>query len=379
MKRTDQIKILASGFTDEEFRLYNFAALSRPCDALRYLSNRANDRLYRPAINGSRQKHTLEDKWVSYLYFKSLGIPIPETFGLFHPTFGVTTDGKPLVNAEEASYLIARSGIDWLVLKPRGGRQGRDIMVIGIEHGQSGVLAVTGDKKTPLVQFFRDLPFESFRHYDGSYQGWILQERVQQHSDIAAINPTSLNTIRLVTFINAQGVCEFHFAICRIGRSNSVVDNWAGGGLSVSVDLESGRLGKGVLKPKYGGGWTSVHPDSGLEFEGVQLPYWPHVLEVAEKAAKSLPAVRSIGWDIGVTESGPVVVEGNAEWDLPMVQIHTKGYLTPNNREKLSGLGVKFPEVLPSLPVAILRVAIHDWNRSRGPRVLKRMRTWWKG
>ena len=53
--------------------------------------------------------------------------------------------------------------------------------------------------------------------------------------------------------------------------------------------------------------------------------------------------MRSIGWDVILTPTGPVLLEGNPSWGLNMVQVHSKGYLTAETRQRLQRYGVVLP------------------------------------
>ena len=74
-------------------------------------------------------------------------------------------------------------------------------------------------------------------------------------------------------------------------------------------------LGTGVLKPKYGAQRVEVHPDSGVRFTGLQVPFWNEVLELCRGAARICPNLRSIGWDIAIAPGGPMIIEANHKWD----------------------------------------------------------------
>ena len=53
------------------------------------------------------------------------------------------------------------------------------------------------------------------------------------------------------------------------------------------------------------------HPVTGCEIPGFQFPYWNEVLEMCKKASFEIPEVGYIGWDVAITPTGPVFVEGN--------------------------------------------------------------------
>ena len=61
----------------------------------------------------------------------------------------------------------------------------------------------------------------------------------------------------------------------------------------------------------------SVHPRTGLRFEGFQLPLWQDLCDLVIGSAKKFLPIQTIGWDVAVTSKGPVIVEANMFWDPP--------------------------------------------------------------
>jgi len=188
--------------------------------------------------------------------------------------------------------------------------------------------------------------------YELDLTGYLLQAKLQQHQFMSEIAPWTTNTIRVVTFLDQNNDVDVQFTIVRLGRRGNVADNWDAGGISVHVDPATGVMGSGVLKPKYGGQWMETHPDSGVRFAGRAIPHWDEVLSICTRAARLTPKMRSIGWDVALTPDGPVIIEGNPDWDLAMVQVHTDGLLQPDVRAKLAHFGLTYPEgKLPPISV----------------------------
>jgi hypothetical protein len=67
-------------------------------------------------------------------------------------------------------------------------------------------------------------------------------------------------------------------------------------------------------------GWLDRHPDTGAEIVGRALPQWKEIKALAIQAHRAFDDRVIVGWDIGVTEQGPLVVEGNSSPDLDIVQ-----------------------------------------------------------
>lgn len=373
---SSKYRIIGSGFTEEEYDLYQFSRLQDPDDAMRYLSNRLNNEIFRPKVNLSAQQHFLEDKWVMQVFLSGIGLPVPEAIGVFHPRFGIVVGGGSLCSAPDfASALKAEPLPLSIVMKPRGGRQGRNIVIAKIDRDQEGMLAFeVGEKVFSIESFLMSLPNDAFADYDGGYHGWLVQKYINQHPFMLEINPYTVNTFRVITFVDAAGECKIHFAVLRLGRKGSAADNWDKGGISVAVDLETGTLGKGVFKPVYGGNWVTHHPDTGVQLVGRMVPGWADILDVCKRAGQALSGIRSVGWDIAMTPDGPVIIEGNATWSLPLAQVHSRGYLTDDVRADLAQLGATFPQKVNTLPVALVNHVMRAWRRSRYPVLLNRLR-----
>lgn len=144
---------------------------------------------------------------------------------------------------------------------------------------------------------------------------YLIQEKINQHSRISKLNPSSLNTLRLITVKQKNGTVVPILGMFRVGRSKSLVDNWAQGGVAIAVDIKNGQLKKyGHLKHNNKGG-IEHHPDSKIKFESFQLPYFVEAVEYAKILHKNMD-VHNMGWDIGFTESGPIFIEGGDDWEI---------------------------------------------------------------
>lgn len=53
------------------------------------------------------------------------------------------------------------------------------------------------------------------------------------------------------------------------------------------------------------------HPNTGVKIVGFQIPNFDAVKEVASTAARLIPEIRYVGWDIAVTEDSAQLIEGN--------------------------------------------------------------------
>lgn len=155
---------------------------------------------------------------------------------------------------------------------------------------------------------------------------YIFQENIDQHPELSRFNASSLNTIRIATFKSPSHKPEVISAFFRMGRSGKVVDNMMSGGIIVGIDIMSGKLHPVAFsKLETGGAVFSSHPDSGIVFKDFAIPYFDKVKEMACESA-SLITEKLVGWDIAVSSDGPVLIEGNGNYEIIYTDITYGGY-----------------------------------------------------
>ncbi len=132
----------------------------------------------------------------------------------------------------------------------------------------------------------------------------LLEERVVQCKELAKIHPDSINTLRVVT-LNAKVVIAF----LRIGNKHYNVDNFNHEGLAAPIDINDGIIKFKALKKS--GELYENHPLTGEPILGISIPRWPEIVEFCEKAAREIPKVGYIGWDVCVRENDLVFIEAN--------------------------------------------------------------------
>ena len=65
---------------------------------------------------------------------------------------------------------------------------------------------------------------------------YMVEEIIKQHPIMKAIHPQSVNTLRIFTIIDREGVPHIGLPILRAGLGDSVTDNTSSGGLYFIVD-----------------------------------------------------------------------------------------------------------------------------------------------
>lgn len=158
---------------------------------------------------------------------------------------------------------------------------------------------------------------------------YLIQQAVSQHPAISALHPQSINTIRLITIRNRHtGKVEVFPSFLRVGTGESYVDNTSQGGLAVGIDMQTGRLHPWAFYNQIRlGTKVDTHPDSGIRFSDVTIPWFEECKAEAIRLHEMLPGLQSIGWDIAIGEEGPLFIEGNDNWEINGPQICHGGQL----------------------------------------------------
>lgn len=87
------------------------------------------------------------------------------------------------------------------------------------------------------------------------------------------------------------------------------IANASASGIVSPVNFETGILEKPAAD--FQGGYYHNHPITNANLVGIELPYWNEIKEMLISAAKEIPQVAYVGWDVAITPSGPILIEGN--------------------------------------------------------------------
>lgn len=180
-----------------------------------------------------------------------------------------------------------------VIIKPSKDSKGHGVQLISVTDGVTTLSLKTIG--------------EVFKEYKKDF---LIQNRILQHKDMAALNPSSLNTLRILTYRSGMEILLI-YAVVRIGRLNQVIDNQSAGGLSTTINSE-GKLGKYSFGKVGSDGVEKT--DTGVVLEGYQIPSYDKAIEFVKRLHYRLPYYHIIGWDVAIEEDGePILVEFNTK------------------------------------------------------------------
>lgn len=214
-------------------------------------------------------------------------------FGISHPQVVATLDHGRF----EASAPAAGAP---LLLKPARGEGGRGVRFLDPpEAGDAAWLSRTAT---------------------GLRGAWLIQQRIAPHPALRDLALNALPTARVTTILNDCDEPEVVNAVLRIPSDPAAqVDNMKAGGLLCPIDLDGGSLG--IACRGYGGGDYQTHPVTGAAIPGRVLPDWEAAKAlVIDAHRRGFADYALIGWDVGFSPTGPVLIEGNGKPGVLMPQ-----------------------------------------------------------
>lgn len=217
----------------------------------------------------------------------------PRYRGLFHDKIAFNHAFAPFLRRE------------WMTITPDNGGEFRDFVE---RHGTVVVKEPIGQAGSGVHRYRTDAVTDWTAFHDGLLErGELLaEELIAQHPDLAAYCPGTVNTTRVTTFFDGDRTHILAMAQ-KFGRG-AVSDQMSFGGFYSMLDDDGRAVGPGYDSH---GHVHEFHPDTGKRIADFTLPMLDEVKAFIDEVARVVPTVRYVGWDVVVTPTGPVLVEGN--------------------------------------------------------------------
>lgn len=261
--------------------------------------------------------HSLGDKLKTAAWCAEAGLPHPEPLMLIAQG-EVTWQTKGLADLDQD-----------LFVKPRRGRGAEG--VDWYTRIESFIYLDRGGQTVTLGQIIDRLKGRT------KAEGLIVMPRLRNHPVIAGLARQSLVTLRVFTCLDERLQPVVTNAFLR--SLTKLEPSWDTGPIeeyAAAIDLETGTLGPMTGdKPFCLSTWVDRHPITGVQVTGRVLPFWREVMDLAAAAHRQVPQRVLVGWDIAITEEGPMLIEGNS---MPDTIFPQRIYRRPIGRMRLGEL-----------------------------------------
>lgn len=299
------------------------------------------------AVNTDGNRRVVDDKVRFFLHCRANSLPTVAILGLIGGGNPAASQDLPSTDSlAELDELLAGHP-DGLFLKPTGGSHG---------EGAFGVLPVEKGVRWRGAVTTLDALYSHCQEVAAATGPLIVQPRVRPARRMLEITSAyGLATVRAVTWMDGSRP-RLLAACLRIPVGDSDADNFLGGAsgnLVAAIDPASGCLYR-VLGSRRRD-WpdiveVDVHPDTGRRIPGFVLPGWDALLELVLRAQQQFPGLRTIGWDVAITDSGPLLIEGNGSYDVDILQMaHDRGLRAGIERALEGGGTVASDGLLPGV------------------------------
>ncbi|WP_413516474.1 sugar-transfer associated ATP-grasp domain-containing protein [Photobacterium phosphoreum] len=153
------------------------------------------------------------------------------------------------------------------------------------------------------------VPF--LKTYFNAKYDFVIQPVITQHDDLAIFNPSSINTVRVMSFAYQGNVYPVS-TVLRMGNGGRI-DNSAAGGISIGVD-NTGKLRDFAIDHDFKKYYQ--HPATAIKFsDGYFIPYFNELLDLVKDKHRCLKSHGIVSWDLTVDNDGNMsIIEYNAGW-----------------------------------------------------------------
>ncbi len=196
----------------------------------------------------------------------------------------INSDGK-IVSESDAVDIVYKElrTESELIIKPSGDSAGCGVGVTVLKNGQT---------IHEISEIFKILK-----------TNFICTERIKQHESFARPNESSLNTLRVATFM-WDGKVNLSGCMYRMGMPGSIIDSWSQGGVICSVNEDGVCSDDGLYET---GKRTDKHPN-GFVFGGHKLFNADLAQKIAVHLHESVPHLNYVSWDMSVDSDGKIVL-----------------------------------------------------------------------
>ena len=266
------------------------------------------------------------DKILFHTIMSGAAMPIPDLIAISAENRAIP--GIPnLTNPDALAFLLRKPEFYPLFMKEVGGKYSLSVISADSYDPESDeVTLLGGAKQSPDLLAANMI----------GPRGYLVQRRLHQATALAALFGPQLWSVRVFVLQGKTGP-RIHRAVVKIATGDNPADNyWRQGNMLGAIDLESGQ----IIRTVWGSGAefriNDVHPDTGRQIVGTQVPDWHLLKENVLTAAPIFAGIHSQSWDVALTEHGPVFLEVNFGGDLNLAQLATgKGALDAAYSEHL--------------------------------------------
>ena len=292
------------GLTTEEYSEFEFD--KRDKEFRESFLGLNEQRFYLDYLNPVRYYSLARNKYIAHKVLENTGVRKSELYCYYQPEARYIGSSEDAADLTDVLRILRQKQVQSCVIKTTESSHGDNVWVIdSINYSDSDALMTRFDGETLMLSSVL------------GQDALLFESVVKQTRQFAAFNESSVNTVRFMTTLYPDGSVRIIATFIKIGRAGKCVDNAGGGGnVDVCIDTPTGEIKYAI---QYDGMHDvkdiEKHPDSGAQLNGVIIENWEAIKDEVKKFQQAFPYCKAAGWDIAITDEGPVVIEVNDFWD----------------------------------------------------------------
>ncbi len=266
--------------------------------------NRRNSE-YIGVYNERRRYPLVDNKLLTKELAAAAGMAVPELYGVIETQHDIRDLPRMVASHER------------FVLKPAHGSGGNGILVITGRRGELYRKSSGDWIEASELEHHVSSGLSGLYSLGGHHDRVMVEYCVQCDPVFDRISYQGVPDIRVIVFLGYPVMAMLRLPT----RQSDGKANLHQGAIGVGVDLATGTTVGGVQ------GTTAVgdHPDTGHPIEGLVIPGWSHILELAGRACE-ITGLGYVGVDVVLDEvHGPLILELNARPGLNIQIANRRG------------------------------------------------------
>jgi hypothetical protein len=239
-------------------------------------------------------------------------LPTPETQAMRHAS-RTFPGAKALRTKCEVENFLRKEATYPIFTKPTDKMCSLGVANIERYHAENDSLVTSSQRLVPVVEFATQVE----QYAEG---GYLFQTRLNPHPKIAEIVGPQMSSVRMFVLADEAGPVLLR-ASWKIPSGETVADNfWRSGNMLAGIDVETGKIIRVLRRTAMGTEPADKHPKTGTSFDGLVFPEWKQMRDVVMRGAAAVPSCHFQGWDVALTDRGPVLVELEGDGGDPIME-----------------------------------------------------------
>ncbi len=239
-------------------------------------------------------------------------LPIPETQAMRHAVRSFP-GAKALQSKSDVERFLRTEARYPIFTKPTNSRCSLGVANLERYDHTGDCVTTKQGQHVPVVQFAEQI--EQF-----APDGYLFQTRLAPHPKVAEIVGDQLSTVRMFVLADDDGPTLLR-AAWKIPSGECVADNfWRCGNMLGGIDVETGRVIRVLQRTANGTVVIDKHPKTGAIFSGLMFPEWSQMCDAVMRGAAAVPSCHLQGWDVALSERGPVLIELEGDGGDPIME-----------------------------------------------------------